>query len=99
METIDERFTKIEEIMEYATLVAWDGCHKIYIAMDAEEANWYMENYEDTYIGSPKEMTSMVKEWWNSSCGLRFISTTQNEDDGEVVFVPVIEQLEEFASA
>ena len=38
---MDDYWNDVEVAMEYAHLVAFDGCHKIYLAMDEEQAEWF----------------------------------------------------------
>ena len=84
---------KTEEAMESARLVAWDGCHKIYVAMDDEQAEWFRENYEDIFLGSPSDMFVQVQEWFSDSCALRFIQgVTTNEQNPNLGFVDLISQ-------
>ena len=68
---------EVEQALESAKLVAWDGCHKIYVAMDELEAGWFIENYEATFSGTPEEMLDALGDWWESSCHLRFISAVK----------------------
>ena len=37
---IDEGYTVLPEYCKNAILAAWDGCHKIYLAMDEEKADF-----------------------------------------------------------
>ena len=67
---------KVAKATDNATLVAWDTCHKIYIAMDDKEASWYVENKFTTFSGSPEEMLDHVCQWYEQSCGLEFIDAT-----------------------
>lgn len=91
------------DILEYtqeAKGIAFDTCHKIYILMDDEQMN-LMKQYEyDPLISSEEmdaeEMANTVLNWYEDSCGLRFISavhTTPNPDDG---YVNVVAQFEGF---
>jgi L-rhamnose isomerase len=98
---ITERETKMVdafEILEYtqeAKGIAFDTCHKIYILMDDEQMN-LMKQYEyDPLISSdeldPEELANKVVEWYEESCGLRFINavyTTENANDGYIQVVP-----------
>lgn len=83
----------VEEHIEEARLIAWDTCHKIYLALDDVEADWFRNNYDCVVEGSPEEMMTTLRKWWDESCWLRFINgvryTTPNANDG---FIPLIEQ-------
>jgi hypothetical protein len=86
--TLDELFDRVETAVEDAILVAFDGCHKIYVAMDEEQADWFRQNYngtsctDRTFTGTPEEMFATLKVWWDESCGLKFINavTTDHEN-------------------
>ena len=88
--TLDELFDRVETAVEDAILVAFDGCHKIYLAMDEEQAYWFRTNYAynanvrsvRTFTGTPEEMFATLKVWWDESCGLKFINavTTDHEN-------------------
>jgi hypothetical protein len=88
-------FDKVEEALEVAHLIAWDGCHKIYLAMDEVEATWFRDNYEITVEDTPEVMLSTVIRWFDESCFLRFVSAVYNNpanpNDG---FIHLIDQFE-----
>lgn len=66
-----------------AKLIAWDTCHKIYLAMDDEQASWFTENYApDIFKGTHDEMLQTLHKWYDASCGLKFIQavSTDHED-------------------
>lgn len=67
---------EVETATRTARLVAFDGCHKIYLAMDEGQASWFLgrDDYE-TVTGTPAEMNAQVWEWFGRSCCLRFIET------------------------
>ena len=66
-----------------AYLVAWDGCHKIYVAQDDGQAEWFRLNYECVREGSYEELLATLVQWWEDSCGLRFINAVASGSDGE----------------
>ena len=69
----------VEEFLESALCVAFDDCHKIYLAMDEEELNYFTSNGWTTFTGSPLEMLDQVQEWYDvESCGLRFVSAVES---------------------
>lgn len=97
-----EGWDAVEEYLNEAVLIAFDGCHKIYLAMDQEEAAWFSKNYngkdctDRNFTGSPEEMLKMVREWWDKSCSLRFVNAVwHNEDDPNAGFVSLISQMAE----
>jgi len=83
----DKKFRElVTEATSTAVLVAYDDCHKIYIAMDADEGRWYTDNKWTTFIGEPKDMTRQVIKWYESSCGLEYVdatSTGQNSTESD----------------
>lgn len=84
----------LEDITEYvrrAKLVAFDGCHKLYIALDDVEADWFRGSSYETFEGSVDGMIDKVLEWFDGSCNLRFISAVSTVNF-ETVFLPIISQ-------
>lgn len=94
--TMERLFEKVEHEIYEAQGIAWDGCHKIYLAMDDEQADWFADNYEyyHHYIAmDAREMLATVREWYESSCGLRFVNAVYtNEEDPNAGFVTLIGQ-------
>lgn len=75
-------------------LIAWDGCHKIYVALDDHEARWFEDNYEHTFVGSPDDMVLKIVEWYDASCPLRLVNSVRyNEADPNAGFTDLIPQL------
>jgi len=97
---MDEYWGDVEDALQSANLIAWDGCHKIYLAMDEEQEQWFRENYkeeEDTtscnFVGSAQEMLKMIQRWWEFSCSLRFVQSVEtNHEDPNAGFVALIPQ-------
>lgn len=93
-------FDKVEDALLSADSIAWDGCHKIYVLMDAQQTSEMREYEYDPLITreqmSPEEMLDTIKGWWDDSCDLRFVdavtSKPYNPNDG---FVSLISQFEE----
>jgi hypothetical protein len=85
---LPDYFDPVLDAVEDALLIAFDGCHKIYLAMDEEQADWFRTNYngtncdDRTFTGTPDEMLSTILEWWGESCALKFINavTTDREN-------------------
>lgn len=85
----------IQEVQPYITeaeLAAWDGCHKIYLALDDEQAEWFRDNYPHWVDGNPETMLATVEQWWDESCDLRFVNgvrtNTANPNAGFTTIVP-----------
>ena len=97
--TMEDYWSDVEEELQYAELIAFDGCHKIYLAMDEEQAQWFRDNYNGkdcddcNFTGSTQEMLTKIRHWWEDSCSLRFVqSVATNHDDPNSGFKSVIPQ-------
>lgn len=90
-------FAPVMEAITEAHLVAYDGCHKIYLAMDEEQAEWFRENYApDTFEGTADEMLATVIGWYEDSCFLRFVeAVATNHADPNAGFTYLIPQFAE----
>lgn len=76
-------------------LIAWDGCHKIYMALDEEEAEWFRDNYEHIVEDTAEVMLDTLKKWYDESCFLKFVSGVRhNAEDPNAGFVNLIEQFD-----
>ena len=83
-----KRWALVRGYLESASGVAFDDCHKIYLAMDLEELNYFRANGWTVATGSAPELLEQVQDWYdNESCGLRFVSAVES---GE--FTTLIEQ-------
>jgi hypothetical protein len=58
----------INDTRIWADEFAWDGCHKLYIVTD-QQARDDLEGYGYDFFPIAE-----LKECWDASCGLRFIS-------------------------
>ena len=93
---IPSLFVPVADAIVDARLVAFDGCHKIYLAMDDPEADWFRENYEHIVEGTPEEMLTTVIGWYENSCFLRFVNAVYHRpDDPNAGFVTLISQFAE----
>jgi hypothetical protein len=98
--TMEDCWSDVENAMEYALLVAFDGCHKIYLAMDEEQAEWFRNNYNPescetslNFSASSHKMLAQVREWYEGSCSLRFIQSVEtNKQDPNAGFKKLIPQ-------
>ena len=79
----------LDEYLAGAKGIAWDNCHKIYILLDDEQMELMEEYGYDPLISSeemtPSEMAVKVEEWYEDSCGLRFIQAVNGEGFHTVV--------------
>ena len=80
-----------------AKAIAWDTCHKIYVLLDDEQMAQMKEYGYDPLISSdemkPSEMVKTLREWYEDSCGLRFISGVRTvQGDPNEGFIDLIPQ-------
>ena len=85
----------LEDVVNEADGIAWDGCHKIYIMMD-EQQTQQMIDYEYDYLikakdSNPYDMFETVRDWYDKSCALKFIDVTETSDD-DTDFYPLVAQ-------
>ena len=70
-------FDLVRERVSEAKAIAWDNCHKIYLLLDDEQVEITRGYGYDPLItaeeATPDEMMRKLEEWYNDSCGLRFI--------------------------
>lgn len=89
-------WNNVEEWLDEAKGIAWDTCHKIYILMDNEQVEQMREYGYDVLFTAeektPTEMTLLVREWYDDSCMLRFVSAIRTVDgdpnDGFTDLIP-----------
>lgn len=96
-ELFDEKFDLVKERLVDAKAIAWDTCHKIYLLMDDEQVELMRTYGYDPLItkneATGEQMLPMVLDWFNQSCGLRFISAvTTNKEDPNAGFESLIDQ-------
>lgn len=92
-----EYWAKVEVAVEMAKGIAFDTCHKIYVLMDDAQMEQMKEYGYDPLISSdemtPSEMLDTLREWYEDSCGLRFISGVRTVDgDPNEGFIDLIPQ-------
>lgn len=98
MKTLTEVFdTSVKEKVKDAKAIAFDTCHKIYLLMDNEQVELMRTYGYDPLITSeeatPEEMLATLQEWYEDSCGLRFIdAVSTNHEDPNAGFETLIGQ-------
>lgn len=88
-------FDKVHEAIGDAVLVAWDGCHKMYVALDEVEAQWFRESYPHVVEGDADVLLATLGKWWDASCGLRFINGVSRDPEMDSRFSTLIGQFED----
>jgi hypothetical protein len=96
----DTLFDKVEDSLYEAKAIAWDTCHKIYVLMDDEQVALMREYGYDPIItkdnADSDEMLALVKEWYEDSCSLRFVSAVEtNHENPNAGFTNLISQFED----
>ena len=93
-EQAEKYWPLVEERLQDAVSITFDGCHKIYLQMDAkqhEKVTGY--GYEpilvrkspkrgDANCVTPETALGILKDWLNQSCGLEFIQAVSSVDEG-----------------
>lgn len=90
----------LEEFINEAHSIAYEGCHKIYVLLDEKQTNQmisygYGEN--DTFLikaedSNPYDLLETVRNWYHDSCGLKFIEAVQTDYFGEDKFTAIVAQ-------
>jgi hypothetical protein len=98
----DEMVRDIEEGVNGCVAIAFDGCHKIYILLDDEQADKFKGydygKYEGSHLITSDEMSAdgmaeTVMNWYGQSCSLKFVSAVGSVDgDPNKGYVDVIPQ-------
>ena len=96
-DSLYEGWAAVHEYVQDAVLIAFDECHKIYLAMDQEEAYFFRTNYQPAVVesihSSPEAMFEILEEWYEESCPLKFISAVWHDNvDPNAGFVNLISQ-------
>lgn len=92
----EHNWMDVEDVMSDAKGIAWDGCHKIYILMDDAQMDLMRSYGYDPLISASDsnvyDMFETVQEWYEDSCGLRFVSAVRTVDgdanDGFTDLIP-----------
>ena len=98
MNTLTEVFdTLVKERVNEAKAIAFDTCHKIYLLMDNEQVELMRGYGYDLLVvteeATPEEMLVTLQEWYEDSCGLRFIeAVSTNHENPNAGFETLIGQ-------
>jgi hypothetical protein len=96
-----EGWEAVAEATKTAKAIAYEGCHKIYLCMDdkqlAKQREYGYGSEGDTSLHTaqhftPDEMLAIIKNWYDESCGLRFVEAVyhdeKNPNAGYVALIP-----------
>ena len=86
------QLNKVEEAVSKAVLVAFDGSHKMYVAMDQQTADWFQTWYPETVSSTAGDMLEALQYWWDQSDELRFIQSLWSVNTPEEDYEYIIEQ-------
>jgi hypothetical protein len=80
-ETFKQPFlNKAEASVSTAVSIGWDGCHKIYVALDESSHAYFNEaGYEMVLVKDKDAALRQLHDWWESSCPLRFIEAVESD--------------------
>lgn len=93
---MEDKFKPVAKAVMDAKLVAFDECHKIYVAMDDRSAQGLEDNGYTVLRGSPETMLEAVVDWYENSCSLRFVQgVSHDERDPNLGFVDLISQFDD----
>lgn len=92
MQTSPDNYRTLKELITGAVSVSWDGCHKIYLSMDAPTSEWFEQSYPVTVNDTPEHMLATVSEWYDESCPLRFVQSVRDGGDDCRDFLTVVPQ-------
>lgn len=85
----DEVWSEVAEVVAKAKGMYWDGCHKIYLAMDDGQVEQFAE-YEYEF-NTPN--FDLLRQWFDESCWLRFVNAVHTvEGDPNKGFDQIIPQ-------
>lgn len=90
--------TKIKEALSSAKAITWDGCHKIYLAMDDRQVElFHMYGYDPIILVNDIDGAyETLCGWYDDSCGLRFVQLVKTViEDPNKGFVDLIPQGDE----
>lgn len=88
MERVKEEFEYVvNDYLCSAKGIAWDTCHKIYILMDDNQMELMRSYGYDPLVSSKNlhadDLEKLVWDWYDKSCGLRFIDAVRTMPEGE----------------
>ena len=93
-------WSRVEGALVGAKAITWDECHKIYVLMDegqvAQMREYEYEEIIEAKDTTPEAMLATLKQWYERSCGLRFIQAVATvEDNPNDGFTSLIGQFED----
>ena len=72
---------RVQDAVDGAMSIGWEGCHKIYVARDLKSHDQQTDyGYEMLPVKDVDSAVAQLFEWWERSCGLRFIQVIEDGD-------------------
>ena len=89
-------WNEVETSLNWAKAIAWDTCHKIYVLMDDRQVELMIEYGYDPIVYAKDttqgDLLDTLKEWFDDSCGLRFITAVETKENPNDGFTDLIHQ-------
>lgn len=89
-EHLEQLWKHVEQRLEEAVLIEWDGCHAIHLHTVQAPEKPLSVSFARGQL-SKEEMLEAMREWFDHSCPLRFISEVR-KSGGIVGSTPLIAQ-------
>jgi hypothetical protein len=94
------KWEQVRAALADADSIAWDGCHKIYVTMDARQSGEMAAIGYDPLlkVDDADDALDTLQDWYARSCGLRFIQaikTVPVTSDTNERFTDLIGQFDE----
>ena len=100
-----QKWDGVQAALVDAKAVAWDGCHKIYVLMDDGAAQTQIDyGYRENNVEGGSRMFFLTEldkpletltEWWEDSCGLRFITAISTDTTSDDHYTDLISQFDD----
>ena len=94
----DQLWSKVDKALATAHAVMFDGCHKIYVITSRAypDSNLYETHVKLAGVSQDAAAAlDTLKQWWEASCGLRFITRIDNDGESNSDYTDLIEQGEQ----
>jgi hypothetical protein len=86
---MDDLWDDVRNALSEAKGMYWDGCHKIYLAMDDKEVDIFADYGYDYH----EPDFDLLRVWFEQSCWLRFVNAVSyNEKDPNAGYEQLIPQ-------
>lgn len=86
---MENYWTETAIVLGDALAITWDNCHKIYVLMDENQirkSEGY--GYEIVRIGDRGQALATLMDWYENSCGLKFIEAISSTGEEFTTIIP-----------